>query len=77
MNIHNLSRLLPEFENKKTIDENLYTNIIMDNPTNINVLQMYLDTSNKLLEMIKDKNYDDFKVHFLLEFVNGFKHISR
>ena len=45
-------------------DENLYTNIIMDNPTNINVLQMYLDTSNKLLEMIKDKNYEDFKDNF-------------
>lgn len=45
-------------------DENLYTNIIMDNPTNIDVLQMYLDTSNKLLEMIKDKNYDDFKDNF-------------
>ena len=36
----------------------------MDNPTNIDVLQMYLDTSNKLLEMIKDKNYDDFKDNF-------------
>ena len=45
-------------------DENLYTNIIIDNPTNIDVLQMYLDTSNKLLEMIKDKNYDDFKDNF-------------
>jgi prephenate dehydrogenase len=45
-------------------DENLYTNIIMDNPTNIDVLQMYLDTSNKLLEMIKDKNYDEFKDNF-------------
>jgi prephenate dehydrogenase len=45
-------------------DENLYTNIIMDNPTNIDVLQMYLDTSNKLLEMVKDQNYDDFKSNF-------------
>ena len=45
-------------------DENLYTNIIMDNPTNFDVLQMYLDTSNKLLEMVKDKKYDDFKDNF-------------
>ncbi len=45
-------------------DENLYTNIIMDNPTNIDVLQMYLDTSNKLLEMVKNQNYDDFKDNF-------------
>ncbi len=45
-------------------DENLYTNIIMDNPTNIDVLQMYLDTSNKLLDMVKDQNYGDFKHNF-------------
>ena len=45
-------------------DENLYTNIIMDNPTNIDVLQMYLDTSNKLLDMVKDLNYEEFKSNF-------------
>ena len=42
-------------------DENLYTNIIMDNPANKEVLQMYLDTSSKLLDMVKNQNYEDFK----------------
>ena len=45
-------------------DENLYTNIIMDNPANKEVLQMYLDTSSKLLDMVKDQNYEDFKSNF-------------
>tara|TARA_Y100000768_G_scaffold305158_1_gene239064 strand:+ start:1161 stop:1997 length:837 start_codon:yes stop_codon:yes gene_type:complete len=45
-------------------DENLYTNIIMDNPANKEVLQMYLDTSSRLLDMVKDQNYEDFKSNF-------------
>ena len=45
-------------------DENLYTNIIMDNPANKEVLQMYLDTSSKLLDMVKNQNYEDFKRNF-------------
>ena len=45
-------------------DENLYTNIIMDNPANKEVLQMYLDTSSKLLGMVKNQNYEDFKSNF-------------
>ena len=45
-------------------DENLYTNIIMDNPSNAEVLQMYQDTSSKLLEMVKNQNYEDFKNNF-------------
>ena len=45
-------------------DENLYTNIIMDNPANKEVLQMYLDTSSKLLDMVKDQKYEDFKSNF-------------
>ena len=45
-------------------DENLYTNIIMDNPANKEVLQMYLDTSSKLLDMVKNQNYEDFKSNF-------------
>ncbi len=45
-------------------DENLYTNIIMDNPANKEVLQMYLDTSSKLLDMVKNQSYEDFKSNF-------------
>tara|TARA_B100000683_G_scaffold108964_1_gene107351 strand:- start:90 stop:935 length:846 start_codon:yes stop_codon:yes gene_type:complete len=45
-------------------DENLYTNIIMDNPANKKVLELYLETSKNLLEMVKNQNYDEFKSNF-------------
>ena len=45
-------------------DENLYTNIIMDNPANKEVLELYLETSKNLLEMVKNQNYDEFKSNF-------------
>ena len=45
-------------------DENLYTNIIMDNPANREVLELYLETSKNLLEMVKNQNYDEFKSNF-------------
>ena len=45
-------------------DENLYTNIIMDNPANKEVLELYLETSKSLLEMVKNQNYDEFKSNF-------------
>ena len=45
-------------------DENLYTNIIMDNPANKEVLELYLKTSKNLLEMVKNQNYDEFKSNF-------------
>ena len=45
-------------------DENLYTNIIMDNPANKEVLELYLETTKNLLEMVKNQNYDEFKSNF-------------
>ena len=45
-------------------DENLYTNIIMDNPANKEVLELYLETSKSLLEMVKNQNHDEFKSNF-------------
>ena len=45
-------------------DENLYTNIIMDNPINKDMLKLFLDTSNKLLEMVNNQEYDNFKKNF-------------
>jgi len=45
-------------------DENLYTNIIMDNPANKKVLQLYLETSKNLLEMVENQNHDEFKSNF-------------
>ena len=45
-------------------DENLYTNIIMDNPINEEVIKLYLETSKELYKMIKEKNYVKFKDNF-------------
>tara|TARA_Y100000591_G_scaffold229267_1_gene200254 strand:+ start:199 stop:1047 length:849 start_codon:yes stop_codon:yes gene_type:complete len=45
-------------------DENLYTNIIMDNPKNKEVLNMYLDTSRKIFSLIESNDYEAFKNNF-------------
>tara|TARA_Y100000766_G_scaffold39320_1_gene29315 strand:- start:78 stop:926 length:849 start_codon:yes stop_codon:yes gene_type:complete len=45
-------------------DENLYTNIIMDNPKNKEVLNMYLDTSRKIFSFIESNDYEAFKDNF-------------
>ena len=45
-------------------DENLYTNIIMDNPKNKEVLNMYLDTSRKIFSFIESNDYEAFKNNF-------------
>ena len=44
--------------------ENLYTNIIMDNPKNKEVLNMYLDTSRKIFSLIESNDYEAFKNNF-------------
>jgi len=46
-------------------DENLYTNIIMDNPVNKDVINLYLNTTNELFKMIEEKNYNEFKENFV------------
>ena len=46
-------------------DENLYTNIIMDNPINKDVINLYLNTTNELFKMIEEKNYNEFKENFV------------
>jgi len=45
-------------------DENLYTNIIMDNPINEEVIKTYLETSKELYKMIQGKEYNKFKDNF-------------
>lgn len=45
-------------------DENLYTNIIMDNPINEEVIKLYLETSKELYKMIEGKEYEKFKDNF-------------
>ena len=35
-----------------------------DNPANKEVLELYLETSKNLLEMVKNQNYDEFKSNF-------------
>ena len=46
-------------------DENLYTNIIMDNPLNKKVIDMYLKTSNEIFDLIKNNSYNEFKQNFV------------
>ena len=46
-------------------DENLYTNIIMDNPLNKKVIDMYLKTSNEIFDLIKNNSYNKFKENFV------------
>jgi prephenate dehydrogenase len=46
-------------------DENLYTNIIMDNPINKEVIDMYLDTSKEISSLVDNKDYDNFKKNFI------------
>ena len=46
-------------------DENLYTNIIMDNPLNKEVIDMYLKTSNEIFDLIKNNSYNEFKKNFV------------
>ena len=46
-------------------DENLYTNIIMDNPKNKEVIEMYLKTSNEIFNLIKNNSYIEFKNNFI------------
>ena len=46
-------------------DENLYTNIIMDNPINKEVIDMYLDTSKEISSLIDNKDYKSFKKNFI------------
>ena len=46
-------------------DENLYTNIIMDNPLNKKVIDMYLKTSNEIFDLIKNNSYHEFKENFV------------
>ena len=46
-------------------DENLYTNIIMDNHLNKEVIDMYLKTSNEIFDLIKNNSYNEFKKNFV------------
>ena len=46
-------------------DENLYTNIIMDNPINKEVIDMYLNTSKEISSLIDNKDYESFKKNFI------------
>ena len=46
-------------------DENLYTNIIMDNPINKEVINMYLNTSKEISSLIDNKDYESFKKNFI------------
>jgi len=46
-------------------DENLYTNIIMDNPINKEVIDMYLDTSKEISSLVDKKDYNSFKKNFI------------
>ena len=46
-------------------DENLYTNIIMDNPINKEVIDMYLDTSKEISSLVDNKDYENFKKNFI------------
>lgn len=46
-------------------DENLYTNILMDNPVNKNVLDIYLRTSKEIFDFISEKKYEEFKRNFV------------
>ena len=58
-------------------DENLYTNIIMDNPKNNEVLKLYLETSKKLYDQISNKNYSSFKDNFIDNRNYLKKHLSK
>jgi len=46
-------------------DENLYTNIIMDNPINQKVIDLYLETGRELFKKIKKYDYKSFKENFI------------
>tara|TARA_B100001250_G_scaffold277915_1_gene240370 strand:- start:113 stop:958 length:846 start_codon:yes stop_codon:yes gene_type:complete len=46
-------------------DENLYTNIIMDNPLNKKVIQLYLETAKELFEKIEKDDHKSFKENFI------------
>ena len=46
-------------------DENLYTNIIMDNPLNKKVIQLYLETAKELFEKIEKDDHESFKQNFI------------
>ena len=46
-------------------DENLYTNIIMDNPLNKEVIELYLETAKELFEKIKIDDHESFKKNFV------------
>ena len=58
-------------------DENLYTNIIMDNPKNNEVLKLYLETSKTLYDQISNKNYSSFKDNFIDNRNYLKKHLSK
>jgi len=58
-------------------DENLYTNIIMDNPKNNEVLKLYLETSNKLYNQVDNKDYSSFKENFIDNRNYLKKHLSK
>ena len=58
-------------------DENLYTNIIMDNPKNNKVLKLYLETSNKLYNQVDNKDYSSFKENFINNRNYLKKHLSK
>ena len=46
-------------------DENLYTNIIMDNPLNKKVIQLYLETAKELFKKIEKDDHESFKQNFI------------
>ena len=58
-------------------DENLYTNIIMDNPKNNEVLKLYLETSKKLFNQVVNKDYSSFKDNFIDNRNYLKKHLSK
>ena len=55
----------------------MYTNIIMDNPKNNEVLKLYLETSKKLYDQISNKNYSSFKDNFIDNRNYLKKHLSK
>ena len=46
-------------------DENLYTNIIMDNPVNKKVIKLYLETAKELFEKVNKDDHKSFKENFI------------
>ena len=43
----------------------MYTNIIMDNPINKKVIDLYLETGKELFDKIKKSDYQSFKENFI------------